>query len=409
MPPPPSRCAPTFMPKPSTPLHVLLSRVTSSGRYEPAVDGLRCAAIGSVLLYHVGVWTEHIGSLPPWSPEGLLARTVSCGSIGVQLFFAISGFVLAQPFAASREAGRPSPRLRDYYLRRVARIEPPFVIAILLLFALQWLRRSTDGRDPAALGHLAATLGYVHSAVYDAMSPINTVTWSLEVEVRFYLLAPFLFLALGAVRSAAVRRGAIVGLAVVLAWITRREEADRHAFDASLAAQAPWFLAGILAADVIPRGAEGAESGPRRAWDLAALAACAAFWSMAVGWGLPLPEPWGRIGLGILLPACAAVFLLAAHRGALFRRAVSLRWIAVIGGMCYTIYLWHLPLMRVLQARIPSVGGGFLAEYALHAAVLVTAALAASAVLFLLFEKPFMARDWPQRAWRRIRGERVPR
>ncbi|MCG3134338.1 MAG: O-acetyltransferase OatA [Planctomycetes bacterium] len=370
------------------------------------MDGLRCVSIGAVLLYHVGIWPAHIGALDPWSVSGIVARTASNGWVGVQLFFAISGFVLAQPFARAARDGRAAPRLIDYYVRRVARIEPPFVIAILALFLIQWLRRSGDGREPVDFGHLAATLGYVHSWVYGSMSPINTVTWSLEVEVRFYLVAPILFLLLYRVRSAAARRTALAAAACLLAWSENRDETARLEFASSLTAQGPWFLAGILAADVLPRGAEDADAGPRRAWDAAALGACAAFWACLVGWPIPLAAPWDRIALAVILPACAAVFLIAAHRGLAFRSAVSLRWIAVIGGMCYTVYLWHLPLLRVLQGHLPLPPGGFLAEYALHTVVLVAVTLAASAALFLLFEKPFMHRDWPQRAWRALRSRR---
>jgi peptidoglycan/LPS O-acetylase OafA/YrhL len=50
------------------------------------------------------------------------------------LFFTISGFIIAMPFARAHLSGGPQPSLKSYYWRRVTRIEPPYLLNIILLF-----------------------------------------------------------------------------------------------------------------------------------------------------------------------------------------------------------------------------------------------------------------------------------
>ena len=116
------------------------------------------------------------------------------------------------------------------------------------------------------LPHLLASTFYAHNLVYNSVSTINFVTWSLEVEIQFYLLAPLMGM-IYAVRSTWTRRSVLVVL--ILAG---------GAFNLYLGARHPtsvlrgtilnylqYFLAGFLLADII----EGHQQQPYRsiAWD----------------------------------------------------------------------------------------------------------------------------------------------
>src|SRR5581483_4845753 len=119
----------------------------------------------------------------------------------------------AAPFAAHHLLGARRVSLKAYYWRRVTRLEPPYLLAMLLCFltlVFYW------GQSARALWpHLLASMFYLHNIVYyspDTMgfSTINPVAWSLEIEVQFYILAPLLacvFL----IRHKWLRRGAILG------------------------------------------------------------------------------------------------------------------------------------------------------------------------------------------------------
>ena len=115
-------------------------RRTSSGRYLPEIDGLRCLAVVLVVLFHShGFFTS--GSEPSTVPE-LLATDpgtallhmphalMGRGWFGVQIFFLISGLVLSLPYAAHYLKGEEKPLVKNYFKRRLIRIEIPYVLAL---------------------------------------------------------------------------------------------------------------------------------------------------------------------------------------------------------------------------------------------------------------------------------------
>jgi peptidoglycan/LPS O-acetylase OafA/YrhL len=312
--------------------------------------------------------------------------------------------ILAMPFAEAAADGRPAPGFVTYLLRRVSRIEPPYVICMLTFFALSALRHG--GVEDGEFRRLGASLVYVHQLVYRENSAYNPVTWSLELEVYFYLLAPFLFAVL--FRSgAALRAVLIAGLAGLCAASADTGRPLDFEHQGSLVAQGNYFLAGILVADLETRrrGRE-AGGGAKMLWDIAIVLAVVSLWWL-LRWDSPFASKgeYGRFGL-LLRPALVAVLCLGVLRGRVFHAVLTLPWIAVIGGMCYTLYLWHYPFMRVLQGRLTGLRtGDFLTDYAVQSAILIAATIAAGAVLFVLFEKPFMHRQWPSRLLRRLRGQ----
>jgi peptidoglycan/LPS O-acetylase OafA/YrhL len=81
------------------------------------------------------------------------------GSVGVLLFFMVSGFVLALPLIRRRRAGDEALPLWPYFRRRITRIEPPYLIVMATLAAIAVIA----GTHPS-IGHLAASLFYMHGA-----------------------------------------------------------------------------------------------------------------------------------------------------------------------------------------------------------------------------------------------------
>jgi len=66
-----------------------------------------------------------------------LNKVFSAGHNGVPLFFAISGFILSLPFARQGLGGGSPVSLRQYYIRRVTRIEPPYVIQLFIITGIR--------------------------------------------------------------------------------------------------------------------------------------------------------------------------------------------------------------------------------------------------------------------------------
>jgi peptidoglycan/LPS O-acetylase OafA/YrhL len=371
-----------------------LGRVTSSGRLLREIDGLRFVAIAWVVLLHVlDFTTERMGLGASAQRGNLFTLVLGQGRLGVRLFFAISGLILGLPFAEHYLRSAPAVQLKRYFVRRLTRLEPPYILNMCFMALTIFLfSRHMSATHQIGLGqlvkHLCLSLIYLHSYIYRQPSVINSVAWSLEVEVQFYILAPLLCL-IFAVRSPLVRRGALViaiGALSVYAW------ASYPANYLNLIGHLHYFLLGILLADLFVT--DWKEMPVRNLWwDLIGIVAwCSLVPLEARGWTFAEPLP-------VFLAYCAA------FRGSLLNRFFSNRWLVVIGGMCYTIYLYH-PIIVIgmgrLTARFLTASSPLWLNATLQMALMVPVILVCSSVLFVLFEKPFMRRDWHVKVLRRL-------
>ncbi len=368
-------------------LHRRLSRVTSSGRYIAEIDGLRFAAIFPVVVQHLSERLLRHGPAA-WAES---AETSSAaffagrGTIGVFLFFAISGFILGLPFAKRYRAGRPAPAIRPYLWRRVTRLEPPYIFW-MTGFALVLL---LQGALPAGdlLPRLGASLIYQHNWIYNGYSPINPVAWSLEVEIQFYLLAPFLGWLFFGLFRAPYRKPALL-LAVILTLAAQQLFGWKTMpWKASLAGQLQHFLLGFLLVDYFLDRRLGRRGAGQYTWDVLGLAGLAL-----------MPFTWSDEFFKELLFALGLVlFFVGAFRGRLLSRWLGNRWIAVIGGMCYTIYLIHLPLLELLTRQTAGwiISDQYFWQLLWQLVLIGPVVVVVSAVAFVLTEKPFMNPDWP--------------
>src|SRR5215468_7320454 len=123
-----------------------LSRVTSTGELIPEVDGLRFIAISAVVFHHLTAMflsgsgrSPEVRTYAEWfaaADQSWLVRLAYCGHFGVNLFFVISGFILALPFAKRAINRQAAPDLKLYYQRRLTRIEPPYLLSLILIFLI---------------------------------------------------------------------------------------------------------------------------------------------------------------------------------------------------------------------------------------------------------------------------------
>jgi peptidoglycan/LPS O-acetylase OafA/YrhL len=362
-----------------------LQRITRDGHWIPEIDGLRFIAIFSVFLFHLGTELSGKMGLPP---HGIFFVPIRTGLRGVQLFFTISSFVLALPFARAFLAGGKKVSLRKYYLRRLTRIEPPYLIALAgctILYALYhhaW---------HAALVHAAVSVVYLHSLVYGNTSLVNGVLWSLEVEVQFYLIAPLLMLVYR-LRSF----GARLGIYAVLATLSLLAEIYLRTprIDLSLPSALIYFVMGLLVADMYISSRSRSSALLHDAVGLAAL---------VLFFGVPEAK---FFWLG---PLCTYLLCLGALQGGWLRRVLSMQGLAVTGGMCYSIYLWHLKLMEIVllvtrHAILPQLG--YAGNYLLQLVLVGAPVLLLCIVFFVLVERPCMDPKWPVKLWHAITKRR---
>src|SRR5262245_5006866 len=151
----------------------------------PGIEGLRAIAAMSVLVYHVYSYGAPNGRPPDLGPlSGLFPKF----SLGVVLFFSLSGFLLYRPFAAAVLRGEPGPGVRRYLRNRALRIVPAYWVILSLVGLVFGAAVLADGRigflssDPRLFAvDLLLVQNYAPATAHTGITP----SWSLAVEVVF--------------------------------------------------------------------------------------------------------------------------------------------------------------------------------------------------------------------------------
>ncbi|MGH9843410.1 MAG: acyltransferase family protein, partial [Blastocatellia bacterium] len=301
------------------------------------------------------------------------------GHFGVNLFFAISGFILALPFARKLLNGLPSQDWKSYYLRRVTRIEPPYVICLLIFFSFLAYAK---GRGAELFPNLLASLFYSHGLVFGQYSLVNAVTWSLEIEIQFYLLVPVL-VGIFRLKSRPARRALLIALIALGGWMSQHViyPSGSARLALSLANFFHYFLVGFLLADLYLSGWLRKEK--RLVFDLLTVAAGAAITLVLARFGQYYH----------LLPLLVLLLYVGFFRGKLSNAFINLRWIVITGGMCYTFYLYHVPIVSEVSWNVNqffSTSRPIVADYLIQILIVCPVVFALCSLWFVLTEKPFM-------------------
>jgi peptidoglycan/LPS O-acetylase OafA/YrhL len=362
------------------------SRIITAGRpFIPTVDGLRFIAILAVVLFHLREYTlaKHMSgaSLHLW--EVGLSRVLGAGHYGVQLFFVLSGFLLAMPFAKWRLGFGTRPELKRYYLRRLTRLEPPYILALLLTFAGIILvngAKHAHGYVPS----LIASLLYQHNIFFNAPSYVASIAWSLEVEVQFYVLAPVLARVFS-IQNMIVRRVFLAGIAVAAPPL--RLLGARYGlptFGLSLPGYIEFFAVGFLLSDFYLVNWKERPT-CSRIWDILGVPA---WFFLIVSLTLDIPK---SLHAPLILFAYVCAF-----RGTVLNRILSYRGLTTIGGMCYSMYLLHYPVISAVGrlAQRFQLGTSFSSRYLVEFFFGVPAVLVVTGAFFVFIERPCMDPGW---------------
>ena len=338
------------------------------------IEGLRAVAVTVVLLYHCRF------------------DVAAGGYVGVDVFFALSGFLMTGLLLAERTR-TGGVAFRQFYARRVRRLLPASVLVLVLttvasLLVLYPLEFRSAARGAAAAGayvvnYRFAVEGADYLGAQVAESPVLHY-WSLSVEEQFYVLWPvFVVLLLGSTRIRL--RRAVAGVAV--------------------AGVASFVLAMVLTGTSQPWAFF---SLPTRVWEFAVGGAAALLWARvreraprtraALGWAgiavvvasvvlmdatTPFPAPWALLPV---LGTTAALLAGGAPRGpALVLDLPPFQW---VGNRSYSLYLWHWPPLVL----VPVALGRTLSPWENLGVVLV--ASVAAVVAYRFVEQPLRRGTW---------------
>ncbi|MFF3214348.1 acyltransferase family protein [Streptomyces sp. NPDC002886] len=318
------------------------------------LDGLRGLAVLGVFLFHTGV-------LPG-------------GFLGVDLFFVLSGFLITGLLVREAAINEGRIDLAAFWGRRARRLAPALfaclagTMVLTALLGTPAMKRFAHQDAPWVLANLANWHFITEQVGYFQATPTRVLThmWSIAVEEQFYLLWPPLLLLLlrrrrsgsGSASGRALAITALLGAlasAALMAWLVAPVDTTR-VYEGTDTRAFSLLLGALAASPPVRRWAAGLPA--RTAGRLALipgtlLAAC---WALACDGRLPLLF---RGGLLLHSAAAAALILLLARapRGPV-GRILGWRPATALGGLSYGFYLWHWPLILLLENSGPPLNSG---------------------------------------------------
>src|SRR5690349_2525695 len=320
---------------------------------QSALDGMRGVAALTVFAIHLWIYqlpnsmTLKRGS---WATTALFE-----GRVAFVMFFVLSGYLLYRAFARAALAGGERVWTWGYLARRAARIVPAYYVALVGSFVLISLAGAgTPGRRFVDGGQLPLFFIFGQNYSPETLLRLNAATWTLAVEVAFYLMLPavgLLALRLRSLRAQVALLGSLV--AAGLAWnlvdyLLGWGPVAGHAPPAFLA----YFACGMLVALAVERSRAGGRELSRGQSALLVAGAVV----LLVGNGLwhGLDRSSNVLAMEVFADLAAAIAFAAIIAAIVIGTGTGLRWLAWrplvwIGTITYGLYLWHIPVIVWLR------------------------------------------------------------
>jgi peptidoglycan/LPS O-acetylase OafA/YrhL len=312
------------------------------------LTGVRLVAAVWVVLFHIYLYNgDHLGAAHPLV-NAVVGPIVSQGDLGVDLFFLLSGFVLAHNYLERLGASRSVRDAVSFVWARVARVWPLYMVATVAGGALLWLRLQVWGSQPSVplsglkfleQVFMVQSWGMGRATVSSWTGP----AWTISAEWLAYLCFPLLAVVVWRLHRSTgpsallMLAGAV--LVPTLVWTgVAQTQAAPFMWLARLASE---FTCGMLLSAAVRQ--EMPRLHRAAGWLVPVTVAT------ATGW-LYLAQVSGRPGLGPLVVALFPVLVLGlAHGDGSLHRWLGSRLMVLGGGVSFALYLVHVPLLMLFR------------------------------------------------------------
>ncbi len=331
------------------------------------VQALRAIAALAVAGFHLG---NAAGLERRFFPPGpvLTSPLGFAGSFGVDLFFAISGFIMVT--TAWNEFATPRASER-FFLRRIARIYPPYWFALLAVLAVYLVAPGIVNAHGGKPDLLASFL-----LLPQTNEPLLLVSWSLVFEMEFYAL--FALALLRPRRELPFLVAAWIGSVALLGVVApSMHNAYIDFFRSALPLE---FVCGMIAGAAFAQNKLAAPA----AWLAGGVAAGALAIYALRTYEVPYDAWVHPISVGA--SAAAVVF----GSAALEKRCgiAAPFWAVVLGDASYAIYLWHVPVLGALVRVVAPVTPPGVVPRVLAIAVMFAITIAVGIAVYKYVERP---------------------
>jgi peptidoglycan/LPS O-acetylase OafA/YrhL len=361
----------------------------------PGIEALRAIAAGIVVIHHC--WS--LGTQPRfpayWAVEGF-------GSLGVNVFFLLSGYLLPDYFWRPK-GKRP---LLPFYVRRIMRILPAYYVnlVVLILFFVP----ATSWFTSRGMKQILANATFTHFWWPGTSSSFNAngALWTLTIEMALYLVMPLLALAIGSKPFLATGLFVLAGIGwrVMLGingdtqfqlWFKAIPGFDRAVGSLFIGRQffgfLPIFALGIL---IKRLDSQGRLVRFRQALPPLSLTSLLIFLAPATLWLVFIERAsmyrrwlWFSLHDHIMVVLAVPALLLAAKPlpGAPSGPMTFFRW---LGERSYGLYLWHFPIILSLYARGSAMTPASTSHLLIRLVIIFALSILFAHVSFVAIERP---------------------
>lgn len=320
------------------------------------IDSIRAFACLWVFASHAAKYIPEYDHATASFARTMTENFILSGSLGVCIFFVLSGYLLSMPFWRSFHAAKAMPNLKVYFLRRFFRIAPEFYICVILTalighaFIGKWAQ--------ATILALITFTAPFSPGMY--LTKFNAPLWSIGIEMQFYFLLPLVMLAIFYCSTITRARISIVlmmaGMACLQLLLLAKATAIESLIDNPVLFSATsssttkntmvlflHFMFGMIAADIHLSYSKTLCKQWR--YDLIALLCIAVLIvPSAINLKLPglnqIPYQWP------LFPAVVGCLLIVIPRTKLLSRLVEGHFWRMTATLSFGIYLYHLVILQ---------------------------------------------------------------
>lgn len=348
------------------------------------IDGLRFIAIVAVVLSHFNLQMIKMNASlsVDFEYSNPVALFLELGGYGVRIFFCVSAFILSIPFIKHYLYGNEKVSLKKYYARRIKRLEVPYLLVLVILLLFKVFMEGALWKDE--MPHFISSIFYSHNIIYDRRSTINPVAWTLEIEIQFYILLPFILKLFFSIKNFVHRRVVLITAISmsVLACVLFYHAIKAAHLEYSIVTYLPVFLLGILFADIYLNCNTLLQS-KKFIWDFVGIA----------GYLMIIYFAGYAVFYKQLIELTGYLFLFTGvFKGVVLNTVFTKKIIMAIGCMCYSIYLLHYALLAFITQKITVsfFQNNYYKDLLLQGVVVLPLVLIICSIFYLVVEKPFV-------------------
>lgn len=291
------------------------------------IQGLRAIAVLAVLIFHLN---------KSYLPGGF---------VGVDIFFVISGFLIASILLRNNEVENKKSIILYFYFARFKRIFPAyfFTLSLTTICAIILFTPLNYEQYQSSLYRAGLFISNVFFAGFGDYFATNITqqpllhTWSLAVEIQFYLFVPFLFLFF---TKRTIKVSLVVVSLVLIVWSQIRLQIlnEEQAAYYSVFSRIPEFFIGAYIGCLKDEGKRYENKMLSYLGFGLIILSC-----LFIAYLKYFP------GIAALAPALGAALLILNDRESLVIRILSNRWMVWIGTLSYSLYLFHWPVLSLMR------------------------------------------------------------